>query len=532
MPDPASSGGGLVVFFEWKRGKSLKVFLIYVRDEDFYQMLPAEMAGSRFSADRVQVMAFPPIGIETLAPVMRGHGHDVRMFDTCHPQMKEEHIAAAVLEDKPDVIALSFLSTTSYPSTKSMARLLKRKAPQTPIILGGVFATMNPREILADCPDADCVGTGEGEELLPDYLANLDRPADVGGLVWRSGDEIVSNPRRPIIRDLDQFPYPDRKSLPIDYIESMPLDVPAVLSLDKYCTIQTSRGCPYKCIYCDIPALADGKWICRSPEHVLGEMQELSDEGYRSIYLTDDHFLMKRKRISAICEGIIDRGLKFRWGCEGRVDSVAVDQLPLMGKANCKFLAFGIESGSQKVLDRLRKDQTLDQIKHAVSEAKRHGIETAHGFFLVGSPDETREEILESFRFAARLELDTFGFNRLCAYRGTPLWHEYCQRGIIDDVRDWHKWFKCSDIDPTVLPSEEVNEARKEGYRLLFTHRILRRPVATFKLLRKFSGNMKVSDILKLLWSPFRRRHVLTRQPELPARMIEQGLTEPVRAAN
>ena len=83
------------------------------------------------------------------------------------------------------------------------------------------------------------------------------------------------------IKDLDQFPYPDRQSLPIDYIESMPLDVPAVLSLERFCTMQTSRGCPYKCVYCDIPALADGKWRCRSPEHVLGEMQQLSDEGYR-----------------------------------------------------------------------------------------------------------------------------------------------------------------------------------------------------------------------------------------------------------
>jgi len=515
-----------------ERRHRVKIFLIYVRDEDFYQLLPPELAGSRFGEGRVQVMAFPPIGIETLAPVVRQHGHDVRMFDTCHPEMKEEHIAAAVLEEKPEVIALSFLSTTSYPATCSMARCLKAVAPETPIILGGVFATMNADKILADCPEADCVGTGEGEDLLPEYLANLDSPANVPGLVWRSGDEIVANGRRPIIRDLDRFPYPDRKSLPIDYIESMPLDVPAVLSLDKFCTVQTSRGCPYKCIYCDIPSLTDGKWTNRSPEHVLGEMQELSDEGYRSIYLTDDHFLMKRTRISAVCEGIIERKLKFRWGCEGRVDSVAVDQLPLMAKANCTFLAFGVEAGTQKVLDRLRKDQTLEQIEHAVSEAKRHGIDTAHGFFLAGSPEETEEDILESFRFAARLKLDTFGFNRLCAYRGTPLWQEYCERGIIDDERDWYKWFKCSDIDPTVLPSEQVNEARKKGYRLLFTHRILRRPFQTFKLLRKFGRNMKATDILKLLWSPFRRRHILTRQPELPESMIDQGLMEPVRAVH
>jgi len=158
------------------------------------------------------------------------------------------------------------------------------------------------------------------------------------GLVWRSGNEIVENADRPIIEDLDQFPYPDRKSLPIDYIESMPLDVPAVLSLDRFCTMQTSRGCPYQCVYCGIPSLADRKWRHRSPEHVLGEMQQLHDEGYRSIYLTDDQFLLNRKRIGAIiCQGIIDRKLEFNWGCEGRVDSIATDQFPIMARVNCNF---------------------------------------------------------------------------------------------------------------------------------------------------------------------------------------------------
>lgn len=512
----------------------MKVFLIYVRDENFYRLLPDELGGSRAADGRVRVMGFPPIGIETLAPVMREKGHDVRMWDTCHPLMKESHIADAVIAERPDVIAISFLSTTSYDSAKSMARKLKRTAPDTPLVMGGVFATMNAEHILAEFPYADCIGKGEGEELLPELLSVIERygPKDlssVNGLAWRRGDEIVTNPPRPILKDLDQFPYADRKSLPIDYIESMPLDVPAVLSLDRFCTMQTSRGCPYPCVYCDIPALADGKWRYRSPEHVLGEMQQLHDEGYRSIYLTDDHFLLKRDRIKAICEGIIERKLAFRWGCEGRVDSVAVDQLPIMGKANCGFLAFGVEAGTQKVLDRLKKQQSLEQIEKAVAEAKRCGIETAHGFFLVGSPDETVADILESFKFAARLKLDTFGFNRLCVYRGTPLWKEYVERGIIDDERDWYKWFKCSDIDPTVLPSEVINQARKRGYMLLFAHRLAFRPLQTLKLVRRLGRHMRKRDLTKLILSPFSRRR-LNREPALPERMIEAGLRAPVRA--
>ena len=245
-------------------------------------------------------MAFPPLGIETLAPVVRQHGHRVRMFDTCHPQMKAEHIVKAVKEEPGcDCALISFYH--DLPANQNYGWATKTSRSAYPIILGGVFASMNAELILKDCPHADCIGVGEGEELLPDYLDNIDHPGEVAGLVWRNGDEVIRNEPRPLIRDLDQFPYPDRDSLPIDYIESMPLDVPAVLSLDKFCTIQTSRGCPYGCIYCDIPSLSNGKWRHRSAEHVLGEMQQLNDAGYRSIYLTDDHFLLKRSasRISA-----------------------------------------------------------------------------------------------------------------------------------------------------------------------------------------------------------------------------------------
>jgi radical SAM superfamily enzyme YgiQ (UPF0313 family) len=199
-----------------------------------------------------------------------------------------------------------------------------------------------------------------------------------------------------------------------------------------------------------------------------------------------------------------------------------------MKKANCNFLAFGVEAGAQKTLDRLHKKQTLQQVEHAVSEAKRHGIERVHGFFVVGSPGETKKDIMASFRFAARLQLDTFGFNRLCTYRGTPLWQEYIDRGIIDDELDWDKWFKCSDIDPTALSGAAVNRARMHGYAGLFARRLFRRPLRTFRLLRLLGRHMKKSDIFNLLWSPFRRRS-LSRLPDLPARMVKTGLKEPVR---
>jgi len=160
--------------------------MIYVRDEDYYQILPERLnrstSGNGHLNGHLKVMAFPPLGIQTLAPVLRQHGHQVRMFDTCHPEMKTEHIVQAVGKERPDIIMLSFLSTTTYPATKSMARDLKKKAPETPIIVGGTFASFNAVHILKDCPYIDCVGVGEGEELLLDYLDHLPDPYSVMGL--------------------------------------------------------------------------------------------------------------------------------------------------------------------------------------------------------------------------------------------------------------------------------------------------------------------------------------------------------------
>ena len=217
----------------------MNVFLAYVRDAAYFHLLPADPGAA--PDHRIRVMAFPPLGIQTLAPVLRKGGHQVRMFDTCHPQMQARHIAEAARQERPDVVALSFLSVTAYPAMKAVARVVKEANPDIPIIVGGAFASINSDRILSDCPYVDHVGVGEGEELLLDYLAHLDDLEKVTGLTWRKGGEVVKNAPRPLIRDLDQFPYPDRTSLPIDYIESLPLDVPAVLSLDKFCTIQTSR---------------------------------------------------------------------------------------------------------------------------------------------------------------------------------------------------------------------------------------------------------------------------------------------------
>lgn len=495
----------------------MRVYLVHVRDPQFY----AIQKGKRGPSGHHEVMGFPPIGIMSLSAVLKANGHECVMFDQANPDTPNEAIIAAIKEGKPDLVGLSFLSTTSYPYAKLLARAIRAGVPEARIAFGGVFATLNALQVKEQCPYVDFVCRGDGEQLILDLLANLDDPSKVLGLTWAKEGKVVHNTDRKLERALDQWPIPDRESLPLDFVESMPLDVPVVLSRDKFTTMQTSRGCPWPCIFCDIPIFNEGKWRYRSAESVIEEFKVLQKQGVGSVYFVDDHFLLQPKRIEAICEGIIREGITVKWGVEGRVDSVVQKLFPLMAKANCRIIMFGIESGSQKILDRLKKQQTLEQIETAVRNAKKAGIEIVHGFFVVGSPDETEEDMRKTFKFAARLPLDTFGFNRLCVYRGTPLWHEYMNRGLVNDAQDWYKYFKCSEIDPTCMKGPDINRVRAKGLRGLFFRKLFLHPLQTFTLLRRFLRFMPARDIYTLLSKPFRGKKSGATRAEVLSRAVE-----------
>src|SRR5918992_4758183 len=497
----------------------MRIFLVHIRDPQFYA-LPAT---TRAANGNIRIMGFPPIGIMSLSAVLKRAGHECVMFDQANPETPNSVIIEEIRRQQPVLIGLSFLSTTSYPYAKVLARQIRAADARVRLAFGGVFATLNAELVKRQCPEVDFICRGDGEQLILDLLEHLDDPSSVAGLTWVKDGDVVSNPNRALDRNLDQWPYPDRESLPLDFVESMPLDVPAVLSMDRFTTMQTSRGCPWPCVFCDIPIFNEGKWRSRSPQHVVEEFKHLQAQGYGAVYFVDDHFLLQPKRIEAICAGIIDNGITIQWGCEGRVDSTAQHLFPAMAQAHCRTLMFGIESGSQSVLNRLNKEQTLAEIETAVINAKQAGIDIVHGFFVIGSPDETVEDIRATFDFAAKLPLDTFGFNRLCVYRGTPLWQEYVTRGLVHDATDWYKYFKCSEIDPTCLPGEVIHAERRAGLRRLFLYKMKHYPMQVLRLLRRFLRHMPARDIAYLLLKPFFGNPRGATPAEVLSRAVEHG---------
>jgi radical SAM superfamily enzyme YgiQ (UPF0313 family) len=476
----------------------MRVVLIHIRDRFTF---PAEERSKR---GMPQVIGFPPIGIMCLSAVLKRAGHECLMFDQANPETPTDVIIDEIRRDQPDLAGLSFLSTATYPNARTLARRIRAADDHLKLALGGVFASVNDDRLKQQCPEVDFVCRGDGEQLILDLLERLDDPDTVAGLTWAEADGTVRrNPDRLPERDLDQWPFPDREGLPVDFLEALPLGVPAVLSHERFTTMQTSRGCPSQCVFCDIPIFGQGKLRARSAEHVIAEFVQLQEQGYGAVSFADDQFLFRPKRIEAICQGITDNGITIRWGCEGRVDSKCTELFPVMARSGCRSVAFGVESGSQRILDRIGKNQTLEQVETAVGKAKKAGIEIVHAFFLIGCPDETAEDIGRTFSFASRLLVDSLGVNRLEVFRGTPLWKEYVERQLVSDETDWYKSIECSEIDPTVLSRHEIERLRAAGMRRLIAYKLLRHPLQVLRLLRRLARNMPIRDVLHLLIKPF-----------------------------
>jgi anaerobic magnesium-protoporphyrin IX monomethyl ester cyclase len=283
--------------------------------------------------------------------------------------------------------------------------------------------------------------------------------AFIAGLAWRDRGEIVINPDRPFIPDLDDLPLPLHELLPLDR-QRMPM------IKGPFTFIVTSRGCPAGCKFCIKHVSYQNSIRVRSPEKIFEELQRLSDLGIHHIHMYADLFTVSRAQVTGLCELIIKSGLKVSWTCNSRVDYVDEEMLRLMGQAGCWYISWGIESANEQILKQAHKGYRKEQVIKALEWAHAAGIHN-WGFFIIGLPGETEETIRETIDYARRLPLDICLFHIAAPYPGTPFFFEVARNNWFRPGTRWEEvdMDQSTVLDYPGLPAERLEYWQRRATR-------------------------------------------------------------------
>jgi len=377
----------------------------------------------------------PPIGLMYIAAALEKAGFEVQMLDNYLLKKSIDEVKQFVTRLNPQIVGITCGSAT-YSRCIETAKAIKEVLPNCKIVVGGWHASYVPDSLLANS-EIDYVVMGEGERAitqLASCITNGNEPAamTIAGVACRRQRKNIKNPPK-FIENLDEIPYPARHLLPlelydrtIEYLNVKPADVMSI-----------SRGCVFNCGFCETRKLWGN--ICRgfSPQRVIGEIQDLQTKyGTKGLYFINDNFTLRKKETLELCNLMVKSNLDLEWVCDTRVDLVDQELLEAMCKAGCKTIWFGVESGSQKVLQRIGRNTTLEQIEKAFELCQKNGIQTACSFML-GVPDETLKDMEMSLKFAKKLNPDWCLFNIFIANPDSKLYQEVLESKKYDRLDDF-----------------------------------------------------------------------------------------------
>jgi anaerobic magnesium-protoporphyrin IX monomethyl ester cyclase len=371
-------------------------------------------------------LAQHPINILYLAAYVRKFGHNVKVFDYEVDNFDIEKIR----EYRPNIVGITAMTPT-IKKAANIARKIKKKI-KTTILVGGNHVTALPKETLKEFPSFDIGIVGEGEETLKEICEN--KPLKkIKGITYRRGKRIMVNKRRPPIENLDELPFPARDL--IDMKKYRGASTPGLsrefLNITE---LYINRGCNWGlCTFC-ASMLTHCKFRERSIDNVIAEMKEcIKKYGINHFTIDDDTLTTSKKRTLEFCKKV--KRLNVTWDCDSRV-TVDKKMLKVMKESGCKKIAFGVESGSQKILQLIKKGITINQIKNAFKWCKEVGIETS-AFFMIGShPDETWEDLEMTKKLIKEIKPDYITASIAVPYPGTELRKQMEERNLVFS-NDW-----------------------------------------------------------------------------------------------
>lgn len=376
-----------------------------------------------------------PLSIMILAAYLRQFGIEVGIWDANAETFSEERLVRELEEYSPDMVGLTAFTSTVN-NAAHIAGLIKGHNPEIVTIVGGTHPSALPERTMREFPEFDLLVFGEGEKTLLETVEAVGNPrllSEVKGLCYRKDGNVVMNEPRELIRNIDEIPFPARDLIPRHLYKSSShrnvLSQPAQVD-----ALITARGCMGKCTFCASKTVFHGRVRYRGIENVLKEINECKERwGTEHIWIMDETFTTSMKRLSPICNEL--KRLEIPWNCSGRVDLVNEEKIKLMAESGCRLIQFGVESGSQRILDLMKKEITVDQIKAAFKWSDKYGITADAPVILGADPSETMADIKLTEKLIREIKPLTFAVSILMPFPGTEIRKKMLEKGYIRDEK-------------------------------------------------------------------------------------------------
>jgi radical SAM superfamily enzyme YgiQ (UPF0313 family) len=409
----------------------------------------------------------PPLGLLYIAAYLEKHAeHDITVIDAQVEGLDYESLTERIRSVNPDIAGLTAMTMTLIDVTKTIA-IVKSINKNIRVVLGGPHVHLFPEETI-NLANVDFLVLGEGEVVFREVLDNIDNLSglkNIPGLVFNENGKTVNTGIQPAIKELDSLPFPARRLVPFEKYTSL------LAKGDVVTTIFTSRGCPFKCSFCDRPHLGKA-FRARSAGNVVDEIEECVHMGINEFLFYDDTFTVNKKRVLDICNEIVRRKLDIGWDIRARVDTVDEEILQHLKKAGCQGIHYGIEAGTEKILKVLNKGITISKARQVFDLTRRYKIPVL-AYFMIGSPTETKEDIYSTFEVMKSLKPDYVHMTILTPFPGTKIYLDGLKNGMIE--RDYWREFAENPTHDFIPPiwgetftRGELNDLLIEGYRKFY----------------------------------------------------------------
>ncbi len=440
-----------------------------------------------------------PLGILYIAAALEERGEEVVVIDAAAQKLDIPATVREVERLRPDVVGIG-ATTVVFESALGLGQALKEALPDLPIVLGGWHVSVLPENAMSHtCFDIGVLDEGEHTMAeLMDYFRGTRSLDSVAGVVYRREGTLVFTKGREKNRTLDDLPLPARHLLPPDLYQPVPIDEHGT---PKFAMI-TSRGCPHGCVFCQ---KARSGYRQHSIDRIVDEMEHLvRDYGAQDLAFVDSLFCANQKRVYGICDEIIRRGPPISWTCSSRVEVVDEPLLRRMKEAGCWRTRFGIESGSDQVLDFVSKGISKQMIRDAITAADEVGLRPK-AFFIVGHLADTRETILETIEFAKSLPLHdvTVQINTLLPKtQQMAVWKAEGERygRVISERTDLASFWEPTFV-PWGLEPDELVELHRQFYRDFYLRPwVLQQHLGTIHSVRDVIKYLEASGLFAFLF--------------------------------